>query len=135
MTLIPRDMAVLTIGIVQQLTGLTLRQIRYYEQNGLLETYRSPGRQRLFSLNNVERLMEIKSLLEAGYTIPQIKKILAPADAPEAPAQYAGEEDRPGEPKLSDIRAMARQQLTDRGYKGGSLIDGELSRFLYRPKK
>jgi len=45
-----RNMALFPIGIVMKLTDLTARQIRYYEQNDLIQPARTEGKQRLFFL-------------------------------------------------------------------------------------
>jgi len=68
-----RDAPVYSIGVVETLTGLTARQIRYYEKAGLVAPYRTPGNQRLYSPNQVDRLLEIKTLLAQGYTLEGIK--------------------------------------------------------------
>ncbi|HEY8498221.1 MAG TPA: MerR family transcriptional regulator [Limnochordales bacterium] len=65
------------IGVVQRLTGLSARQIRYYEQEGLLAPGRSRGNRRLYSLADVERLRRIKELLEQGLTLEGVRALLA----------------------------------------------------------
>lgn len=65
------------IGIVEQLVGLTARQIRYYETNGLISPQRTEGRQRLYSDAEIERLKEIKSLMERGMSLQTVKTVLA----------------------------------------------------------
>lgn len=65
-----------SIGVAQRLTGLTGRQIRYYEEVGLLSPERTPGNQRLFSPADVERLLEIKRLLAQGMNINGVKTYL-----------------------------------------------------------
>ena len=60
---IRRNMAV-SMSVVSKLTDLTPRQIRYYETHELIKPERTEGQKRLFSLNDLERLLEIKSLLE-----------------------------------------------------------------------
>jgi len=69
-------MAVFPIGVVIKLTELTARQIRYYESNELVSPKRTEGNQRLFSLNDLERLLEIKNLIEKGFNIRGIKQII-----------------------------------------------------------
>ncbi|MDI3548672.1 MAG: MerR family transcriptional regulator, glutamine synthetase repressor [Halanaerobiales bacterium] len=64
--------------IVKEKTGLTSRQIRYYDQMGLIFPDRTKGNQRLFSEDDIKRLEKIKSLLEEGYTIEVVKKKLNP---------------------------------------------------------
>ncbi len=73
------------IGIVQKLTGLTGRQIRYYEHQNLLQPERTKGNQRLYSPADVERLMQIKKLLAEGLTIEGVRSSLA-GDSPGTPA-------------------------------------------------
>lgn len=72
---IRRSMPLFPIGPVMQLTELTARQIRYYEEKHLITPGRTKGNQRLFSLNDIDRLLEIKDLLEYGHTMASIQKI------------------------------------------------------------
>lgn len=62
--------------MVEQLTGLTARQIRYYEANGLIRPERTPGRQRLYSDEHVERLKEIKHLMARGMNLQSVRVLL-----------------------------------------------------------
>jgi len=64
--------ALFPIGVVEQLTGLTARQIRYYETNGLILPERTEGRQRLYTEADVERLKEIKNLMGRGMTLANV---------------------------------------------------------------
>lgn len=68
--------ALYPIGIAEQLTGLTARQIRYYESNGLLSPQRTAGRQRLYSAAEVDRLKEVKALMGRGLTLAQVREYL-----------------------------------------------------------
>lgn len=78
---IRRSMPLFPIGIVMQLTELSARQIRYYEENGLIFPARSEGNRRLFSFHDVDKLLEIKHLIEQGVNMAGIKQILAKAEA------------------------------------------------------
>lgn len=78
---IRRSMPLFPIGIVMQLTQLTARQIRYYEEHHLISPARTAGNRRLFSFNDVDKLLEIKNLLEQGVNIAGIKKILTVNEA------------------------------------------------------
>jgi len=75
---IRRNMPLFSMGSVMKLTDLTARQIRYYEQHGLVSPERTEGNQRLFSFNDVETLLEIKSLIEKGINLAGIKQMLGP---------------------------------------------------------
>lgn len=70
-----RSMAVFTIGTVMNLTDLTARQIRYYEDQGLLRPKRSATNRRMYSLENVDRLLEIKDYLSDGLSMNAIRRI------------------------------------------------------------
>lgn len=72
-----RSLSVLPIGTVMKLTSLTARQIRYYEQHQLIFPDRSEGNRRLFSLNDVDRLLEIKDYLADGLNIAEVKEQFA----------------------------------------------------------
>ena len=68
-------MPLFPIGIVMQLTELSARQIRYYEEHNLISPARTEGNRRLFSLNDIDRLLEIKDLIEQGVNMAGIKQI------------------------------------------------------------
>lgn len=70
-----RSMSVLPIGTVITLTGLSARQIRYYESQGLILPDRSSSNRRLFSLDDIDRLLLIKDYLDSGMTIDEIKSL------------------------------------------------------------
>lgn len=76
--------ALYPIGVVEQLTGLTARQIRYYESKELLRPQRTPGRQRLYSATEVERLKEIKELMARGFMLEDVRAQLERRAAREA---------------------------------------------------
>ena len=72
-----RNLSILPIGTVRELTLLTDRHIRYYEQQKLIALGRGKGGQRRFSLNDVDRLLEIRDFLDAGDSIKDIQEIFA----------------------------------------------------------
>ncbi|MBJ8326183.1 MerR family transcriptional regulator [Streptococcus pacificus] len=69
-----RSLAVFPMGSVMKLTDLTARQIRYYEDQGLIKPERSTGNRRLYSLNDMDLLLEIKDFINEGKLIADIKK-------------------------------------------------------------
>ncbi|MEB3102716.1 MerR family transcriptional regulator [Ferviditalea candida] len=129
---IRRNMALFPIGIVMKLTDLTARQIRYYEQHELVIPARTDGNQRLFSFNDVERLLEIKALIEKGVNIAGIKQMLKPVNRDSEEATVITEQTQAKRRELSDaqLHRMLKQQLTERRPGQVSLIQGELSRFF-----
>ena len=69
-----RSLAVFPIGSVMKLTDLTARQIRYYEDQGLISPDRTEGNRRMYSLDDMDRLLEIKDYISDGFNIADIKK-------------------------------------------------------------
>ncbi|TVX93004.1 MerR family transcriptional regulator [Paenibacillus agilis] len=130
---IRRNMALFPIGIVMKLTDLTARQVRYYEQHELIMPARTSGNQRLFSFNDVERLLEIKALIEKGVNIAGIKQVLNPMSKGSDEATVLSEDSESKRKEMSDLQLhrMLKQQLLA-GKRPGqvSLIQGELSRFF-----
>ncbi|WP_283678231.1 MerR family transcriptional regulator [Lentilactobacillus sp. Marseille-Q4993] len=70
-----RSLAVLPIGTVMKLTDLSARQIRYYEQQELIKPERNEGNRRMYSLKDIDRLLEIKDYLDEGLNISGIKEV------------------------------------------------------------
>ncbi|WP_066306405.1 MerR family transcriptional regulator [Bacillus sp. FJAT-29814] len=69
-----KDKKVITIGIVRELTGLSERQIRYYEERKLIFPDRTPGGSRKYSFADVELLVEIANKIEDGVQTHEIRK-------------------------------------------------------------
>ncbi|MCM2533979.1 MerR family transcriptional regulator [Neobacillus pocheonensis] len=69
-----KDKKVITIGVVRDLTGLSERQIRYYEERKLIFPERSPGGSRKYSFADVELLMDIANKIEDGLQTHEIRK-------------------------------------------------------------
>lgn len=130
---IRRNMALFPIGIVMKLTDLTARQIRYYEQHELIVPARTMGNQRLFSFNDVERLLEIKGLIEKGVNIAGIKQVLLPITRGSDEATVITEQTEVKRKELSDsqLHKMLKQELMGGKRRGHvSIIQGQLSRFF-----
>ncbi|WP_276351438.1 MerR family transcriptional regulator [Cohnella caldifontis] len=131
---IRRNMALFPIGIVMKLTDLTARQIRYYEQHELIQPARTAGNQRLFSFNDVERLLEIKALIEKGVNIAGIKQVMHPAGDGSNEPTVINEQSEVKRREMTDsqLHRMLKQQLMSGSKRPGqvSLIQGELSRFF-----
>lgn len=70
-----RSMSVFPIGTVMKLTDLSARQIRYYEEQDLIHPERSEGNRRMYSLNDIDVLLEIKDYLSDGLNMAGIKRV------------------------------------------------------------
>ncbi|NLY11762.1 MAG: MerR family transcriptional regulator [Firmicutes bacterium] len=66
-----------SIGIAQQKTGLSARQIRYYEKMGLIQLKRTSGNQRRFSDEDIKLLLRIKELLSQNLDVKSVKEIIS----------------------------------------------------------
>jgi MerR family copper efflux transcriptional regulator len=67
----------LQIGQVAERTGLSLRTIRFYEENGLVvPTTRSEGGFRLYSDADVARLEVIKRMKPLGFSLEEMHQLL-----------------------------------------------------------
>jgi len=132
---IRRNMALFPIGIVMKLTELTARQIRYYEQNGLIHPARTEGKQRLFSFNDVDRLLEVKALIEKGLNIAGIKQVLQMKQPEPEPTEISPKsEEKRKEISEKELHELLKQQIMYRNasrHGETALIRGELSRFFH----
>ena len=90
----------LKIGEVAERGGVNLQTIRYYEREGLLpEPPRLQSGYRMFPENTVRRVRFIKRSQEIGFTLAEIRELLA----------IRIDEDR----NSSDVRALAEAKITD----------------------
>lgn len=121
---IRRTMPLLPISIVMQLTDLTARQIRYYEEHELIEPARTDGNRRMFSLNDVDTLLEIKDLLDQGINMAGIKKVFAMKNMPVVSQQKSDISD-------GDLRRILREEMQQaQRMQRTSIRQGDLSRFF-----
>jgi MerR family transcriptional regulator, glutamine synthetase repressor len=124
-----RDMPLFPMGIVMQLSELTARQIRYYEEHNLIQPARTNGNRRLFSFNDVDKLLEIKELLDQGLNMAGITKVFK---MKETEALLVQEKLSNNVPSEKDLHEILKKQLPQAGRFGKtSLIQGELSRFFH----
>ena len=72
---------VIGIGIVRDLTGLTERQIRYYEDKKLIFPDRTMSGTRKYSFDDVELLKEIHKKMKDGFHTFELRKSMAEKNA------------------------------------------------------
>jgi DNA-binding transcriptional MerR regulator len=77
------------IGELASRTGVSVRSLRYYEQQGLLTSSRSASRQRHYGANEVERVRLIQLLYSAGLSSRTIAEMLPCVDTPNAETSAA----------------------------------------------
>jgi DNA-binding transcriptional MerR regulator len=69
-----KNKKVISIGTVSEITGLSERQIRYYEERKLIFPERTKKGTRKYSFNDVEQLMEIIEKMEDGVQTFEIRQ-------------------------------------------------------------
>lgn len=69
-----KEKKILTIGAVAELTNLTERQIRYYEERKLIQPERTNGGTRRYSILDVEKLIQVSNKLQKGQSTFEIRK-------------------------------------------------------------
>ena len=74
------DHVELTIGEVAALTGLATSAIRYYEQEGLIETARRRSGRRVFGHAALDRLAFIEQAKNAGLSLEEIRRLIRDFD-------------------------------------------------------
>jgi len=72
------------IGELASRTGVSVRSLRYYEQQGLLTSTRSASRQRHYGTDEVVRVKLIQLLYSAGLSSRTIAEMLPCVDTPDA---------------------------------------------------
>lgn len=70
------------IGELAAATGVSIRSLRYYEEQGLLASTRSAGGQRHYTAAEVERVGFIQRLYAAGLSSRTIAHLLPCVDSP-----------------------------------------------------
>jgi DNA-binding transcriptional MerR regulator len=85
------------IGELARRTGVSERSLRYYEQQGLLASDRTPGGQREYTERAVDRVIHIQELFAAGLhsrTIASLLPCMRDSDggpSPDATPRLLGE--------------------------------------------
>ncbi len=66
-----------TISVAARILGVHAQTLRYYERVGLIEPSRSRGNNRLYSSRDIERLRQIKTLMDdLGVNLAGVEVIL-----------------------------------------------------------
>lgn len=127
-----RNRPLFPMSIIMELTELSARQIRYYEENELIRPARTNGGHRLFSFSDIDCLLEIKNLLEKKVNIAGIKEIFArrEADKYKNEIKIINKEKN----KVTDSflrKKIAQELLMQKPNQTNTLIQGDISRFFH----
>lgn len=64
------DKLIVGIGEVAQITGIPTRQIRYWEDKGIIVSLtEEEGKNRRYDYKNIKKILLIKELVDDGYTL------------------------------------------------------------------
>jgi MerR family transcriptional regulator, copper efflux regulator len=100
------DAALMQIGELAERTGLSLRTIRHYDDEGLLTpSARSAGGFRLYSATDLDRLLVIRRMKPLGFSIDEMRELLAVVDELTAGTGTDGARAR-----LEEFRTAARDR-------------------------
>jgi MerR family transcriptional regulator/heat shock protein HspR len=69
--------AVYVISVAAELAGVHPQTLRIYERRGLLQPARTTGGNRRYSNADIQRLLRISELAEAGMNLEGIRQVLA----------------------------------------------------------
>ncbi|GAB7521331.1 MerR family transcriptional regulator [Paraburkholderia sp. 2C] len=127
-----------SIGNLSQLTGVNVETIRYYEKVDLLPAAnRASNGYRQYDGNSLERLSFIRRGRELGFTIDEIRELLAFSHHPERPCADADRMTRAHiadiEGKIRDLQRMRRALRQVANCAGPTARHCELLRALARP--
>jgi MerR family transcriptional regulator, glutamine synthetase repressor len=130
---IRRSMPLFPIGTVMQLTDLTARQIRYYEEHQLISPARTDGNRRLFCLNDIDKLLEIKDLIDQGVNMAGIKKLFAVQEHQELSQEMKQEAEKVRKDLTNEeLRKLLRKELMQAGrFNHSSQRQGDMRRFFH----
>jgi MerR family transcriptional regulator, copper efflux regulator len=106
-------MKALLIGQVAEQAGVNLQTVRYYERRGLLpRPDRTAGNYRIYTADAPRRVRFVKRAQELGFTLKEIKELLALRAEPQARCADVYEQAEAKvadiDNKLRDLRAMRK---------------------------
>ncbi|MBA3511122.1 helix-turn-helix domain-containing protein [Sphingomonas sp.] len=100
------------IGELSRKTGCNIETIRYYERIGLLPKPARSGSYRSYAPADVQRLQFVRRARELGFTLDEIRALLAlalaPTDSCEPARDLAAAHLKHVRGKIADLRRMER---------------------------
>ena len=95
---------------VEELVGITKKNIRFYEDQGLLEVKRAENGYREYSLNDVKRLQEIRLLRKLAIPIEDMRQMYAGQKSLRSCLEYQVEMERQKK-NLVQVQAFCEELL------------------------
>jgi DNA-binding transcriptional MerR regulator len=114
----------LRVAELAEAAGVGVDTVRFYQARGLLPAPLRRGRFAIYTRDHLERLRRIRSLLEAGFSLAQIRRLLESESGASAPrrANAAGTRTRSAEPTTL-LASLAEKSVGD-----GTCSQAELAR-------
>ena len=96
---------------VEELVGITKKNIRFYEDQGLLEVKRAENGYREYGLNDVKRLQEIRLLRKLAIPIEDMRQMYAGQKSLRSCLEYQVEEMERQKKNLVQVQAFCEGLL------------------------
>lgn len=103
------------IGELAGRTGVSVRALRYYEQQGLLAPTRTPAGHRLYGTEHQDLVAWIQELLRAGFCSAVIRELLPALASPEPDASKLGAAFRAAQLRLESEKHSIETELAALG--------------------
>lgn len=104
----------LTIGALARRTGLSVSAIRFYEEKGLVEPFRSSGGQRRFLRSDIRRLSFVLIAQQLGLSIGEIERQLTKLPQGRTPTAADWRKISKAMRKVIDARIAELERTRDR---------------------
>ncbi|WP_337163061.1 redox-sensitive transcriptional activator SoxR [Vibrio fluvialis] len=82
----------MTVGEVAQRAGVKVSTLHFYEQKGLIHSWRNAGNQRRYHRNVLRRIAVIKAAQMVGLTLDEVAESLANLPKHQAPSRQEWEQ-------------------------------------------
>jgi DNA-binding transcriptional MerR regulator len=112
----------LRVAELADAAGVGVDTVRFYQARGLIPPPLRRGRFAIYAGEHLERLRRIRALLEAGFSLAQIRRLLESESAPARGARRAG---RSAASRTESTSLLA--SLADRSVGDGTLSQQELA--------
>ncbi|KMS87190.1 MerR family transcriptional regulator [Prauserella rugosa] len=103
------EVSTMHIGAVAERTGLSLRTLRHWDEVGLVQpSGRSDGGFRLYTEDDVERILLVRRMKPLGFTLAEMGELLEVADR-----IAGGAADAAARSRLAELLASAQQRRAE----------------------
>lgn len=115
----------LRVAELAEAAGVGVDTVRFYQARGLLAPPLRRGRFAIYTGDHLERLRRIRALLDSGFSLAQIRRLLEADGAGPAPASRRAA--RGGRAAARDESNSLLASLAERSVGGGTLTQRELA--------